>query len=152
MYDKYPSHTPPPFVVSFSSRVSTATKSARFRWEGINSSCSFGYTSFICTVQRTVHMQTTCRRVFSAKKLNIQSAGPVPLLIFCSISIFLLAGLVVGKETPVYCSRECTPPSLSTGTSNLLQPARAQVVLGQHSSIYIVCSYLKNSLFHFSGL
>jgi hypothetical protein len=31
----------------------------------------------------------------------------------------------------VHCSRECTPPYLSTGKSNLLQPAQAEVVLGQ---------------------
>ncbi len=33
----------------------------------------------------------------------------------------------------VHCSRECTPPYLSTGISNLLQPAQAEVVWGQHS-------------------
>jgi hypothetical protein len=33
----------------------------------------------------------------------------------------------------VQISRECTPPYLSTGISNLLQPAQAEVVLGQHS-------------------
>jgi hypothetical protein len=34
----------------------------------------------------------------------------------------------------VQCSRECTPPYLSTGISNLLQPAQAEVVLGQRST------------------
>jgi hypothetical protein len=33
----------------------------------------------------------------------------------------------------VQISRECTPPYLSTGISNLLQPAQAEVVLGQLS-------------------
>jgi hypothetical protein len=33
-------------------------------------------------------------------------------------------------------SRECTPPYLSTGISNLLQPAQAEVVLG-HISTYL---------------
>jgi hypothetical protein len=33
----------------------------------------------------------------------------------------------------VQSSRECTPPYLSTGISNLLQPAHAEVVLGQLS-------------------
>jgi hypothetical protein len=32
--------------------------------------------------------------------------------------------------------RECTPPYLSTGISNLLQPAQAEVVLG-HLSTYL---------------
>jgi hypothetical protein len=37
----------------------------------------------------------------------------------------------------VQISRECTPPYLSTGISNLLQPAQAaEVVLGQ-LSIYL---------------
>jgi hypothetical protein len=34
----------------------------------------------------------------------------------------------------VYCIRECTPPYLSTGISNLLQPAQAEVMLGQLST------------------
>jgi hypothetical protein len=34
----------------------------------------------------------------------------------------------------VQISRECTPPYLSTGISNLLQPAQAEVVLGQRST------------------
>jgi hypothetical protein len=33
----------------------------------------------------------------------------------------------------VQISRECTPPYLSTGISNLLQSAQAEVVLGQLS-------------------
>jgi hypothetical protein len=33
----------------------------------------------------------------------------------------------------VQISRECTPPYLSTGISNLLQPAQAEVVMGQRS-------------------
>jgi hypothetical protein len=36
----------------------------------------------------------------------------------------------------VHCSSECTPPDLSTGISNLLQPAQAEVVLG-HLSTYL---------------
>jgi hypothetical protein len=36
----------------------------------------------------------------------------------------------------VQISRECTLPYLSTGISNLLQPAQAEVVLGQ-LSIYL---------------
>jgi hypothetical protein len=67
-----------------------------------------------------------------------QSAGPVRFLIFYSIRIFLLASPVAGKKTPsgllVQISRECTPPYLSTGISNLLQPAQAEVVLGQLST------------------
>jgi hypothetical protein len=31
----------------------------------------------------------------------------------------------------VQSSKECTPPYLSSGISNLLQPAQAEVVLGQ---------------------
>jgi hypothetical protein len=34
----------------------------------------------------------------------------------------------------VQSSRECTPSYLSTGISNLLQPAQAEVVLGQLST------------------
>jgi hypothetical protein len=34
----------------------------------------------------------------------------------------------------VQCNRECTLPYLSTGISNLLQPAQAEVVLGQRST------------------
>jgi hypothetical protein len=72
---------------------------------------------------------------------STQSAGPVRFLIFCSISISLLASLVAGTvEDPSvllgHCSRECTPPYLSTGISNLLQPVQADVVLG-HLSIYL---------------
>jgi hypothetical protein len=33
----------------------------------------------------------------------------------------------------VQSSRECTPPYLSTGISNLLQPAQAEVVVGKLS-------------------
>jgi hypothetical protein len=36
----------------------------------------------------------------------------------------------------VQSSRECTPPYLSTGISNLLQPAQAEVMLG-HLSTYL---------------
>jgi hypothetical protein len=61
-------------------------------------------------------------------------------MIFCSISISLLASLVAGIEDPsvrlVQISRECTPAYLSTGISNLLQPAQAGVVLG-HLSTYL---------------
>jgi hypothetical protein len=64
---------------------------------------------------------------------STQSDGPVRFLIFCSISIFLLASLVAG----VQISRECTPAYLSTGILNLLQPAQAEVVLGQLST-YLV--------------
>ncbi len=39
----------------------------------------------------------------------------------------------------VQCSRECTPPYLSTGISNLLQPAQAEVVLGQRSTYLASC-------------
>jgi hypothetical protein len=34
----------------------------------------------------------------------------------------------------VQISRECTPSDLSTGISNLFQPAQAEVVLGQRST------------------
>jgi hypothetical protein len=34
----------------------------------------------------------------------------------------------------VNCSRECTPPYLFIGISNLLQPAQEEVVLGQFST------------------
>jgi hypothetical protein len=50
----------------------------------------------------------------------------------------LLASLVAGRKPQwtagVQSSRECTPPYLSTGISNLLQPAQVEVVLSQHSS------------------
>ncbi len=71
---------------------------------------------------------------------GIQSAlsgGPVCFLIFCSISMFLLASLLAGRRPLfqlVHGSRECTPSEPSTGISNLLQPAQAEVVLGQFSS------------------
>jgi hypothetical protein len=66
-----------------------------------------------------------------------QSAGPVRFLLFCSTSISLLASLVAGRRpqwTALQISREWTPPYLSTGISNLLQPAQAEVVLGQRST------------------
>ncbi len=51
------------------------------------------------------------------------------------------------------CSREFTPSDLSTGISKLLQPAQAEVVLGQ-LSMYLsswvetpVASYIMNSMF-----
>ncbi len=50
----------------------------------------------------------------------------------CSISIVLLAS-PAGRNPSgllVQISRECTPLYLSTGISNLLQPAQAEVVLG----------------------
>ncbi len=68
---------------------------------------------------------------------STQSAGPVRFLKFCSVSIFLLVSLVVGRrpgEILVQSSRECTLSYLSTGISNLLQPAQAEVVLGQLST------------------
>ncbi len=68
-----------------------------------------------------------------------QSAGPVRFLIFCSISIFLLASPVAGKGPIVllgHRSRKCTPPYLFPGNSNMLQPAQAEVVLG-HLSMYL---------------
>jgi hypothetical protein len=58
-------------------------------------------------------------------------------LIFCSINISLLASLVAVEDPSVMLvqiGRECTPPYLSTGISNLLQPAQAEVVLGQLSA------------------
>ncbi len=67
---------------------------------------------------------------------STQSAGPVRFLIFCSISIILLASLVAGRSPSiqlVQISRECTPSDISTGISNLLQPAQAEVMLGQLS-------------------
>jgi hypothetical protein len=64
---------------------------------------------------------------------STQSDGPVRFLILCSIRVFLLASLVA-EQTPVHCSREYTPPCLSTGISNLLQPAQAEVVSGQLST------------------
>jgi hypothetical protein len=69
---------------------------------------------------------------------STQSDGPVRFLIFCSISIILLASLVAGRRSQytvllVQISRERTPPDLSTRISNLLQPAQAEVVLGQLS-------------------
>jgi hypothetical protein len=58
-------------------------------------------------------------------------------LIFYSLSISLLASLVAGIGYPsvllMRYSRESTPPYLSSGISNLLQPAQAEVVLGQRS-------------------
>ncbi len=41
----------------------------------------------------------------------------------------------------VQCSRECTPPYLSTGISNLLQPAQGEVVLGQRSKYLAYWDY-----------
>jgi hypothetical protein len=37
----------------------------------------------------------------------------------------------------VHRSRECTQPYLSTGISNLLQLAQAEVMLGKHCTVYI---------------
>ncbi len=66
---------------------------------------------------------------------STQSAGPVRFLIFCSMSIILLASLLAGRRPQlVQISRECTPPYLPTGISNLIQPAQAEVVLGQLST------------------
>jgi hypothetical protein len=70
---------------------------------------------------------------------STQSAGPVRFLIFCSVSISLLASLVAGRDPSVLLvqiSWECTPSYLFTGISNLLQPAQAEVVLG-HLSTYL---------------
>jgi hypothetical protein len=68
---------------------------------------------------------------------STQSDGPVRFLIFCSISVSLLASLVAGRRPSVMLvqiSMECTPPFLSTGISNLLQPAQPEVMLGQLST------------------
>ncbi len=64
---------------------------------------------------------------------STQSAGPVRFLIFCSVSIFLLASLVAGRRP------QCTVAGnvlyqTYTGILNLLQPAQAEVVLGQLST------------------
>jgi hypothetical protein len=87
------------------------------------------------------------------KSLNTQSAGPVRLVIFCSISIFLLAIAYWQIGDPsvqlVLSSRECTPPYLSTGISNLLQPAQARVVLGQLSTY--LTSWVATVIFHIIG-
>jgi hypothetical protein len=51
----------------------------------------------------------------------------------------------------VQISRECTLPYLSTGLSNLLQPAQAEVVLGQRST-YLASWYVTTGvggLFYF---
>jgi hypothetical protein len=69
------------------------------------------------------------------KPQRTQSGGPVRVLIFCSISIFLLASLEAGRRSQlVQISREFTAPYLSTGISNLLQPDQAEVMLGQLST------------------
>jgi hypothetical protein len=49
----------------------------------------------------------------------------------------------------VQISRECTPPSpyLSTGISNLLQPAQAEVVLGQPSTY--LASWVRTALVYY---
>jgi hypothetical protein len=61
---------------------------------------------------------------------------PFPLfdILLNTVSISLLASLVAGRRLLVQNSRECTPPYLSTGISNLLQPAQLEVVLGQLST------------------
>jgi hypothetical protein len=64
------------------------------------------------------------------KPQSTQSAGPVRFLILCSISISLLASLVAGRGELGHRCRECTPPYLSTGISNLPQSAQTKVVLG----------------------
>jgi hypothetical protein len=77
-----------------------------------------------------------------------QSAGPVRFLIFCSISISLLASLVAGRRPQCsagHGSRECTPSYLFTGISNLLQAAQAGVVLGQRSTYLASWSVPNNS-------
>ncbi len=64
---------------------------------------------------------------------STQSAGPVRFFIFWLK--YFPAGYPSGRqETPVYCSRECTPLYLSTRILNLLQPAQAEVVSGQLST------------------
>jgi hypothetical protein len=68
---------------------------------------------------------------------STQSAGPVRFFIFCSLRLSRLAILVAGKRPQcnvVRISWECTPPYLSTGKSDLLQPVQAEVVLGQLST------------------
>jgi hypothetical protein len=68
--------------------------------------------------------------------------------VFCSISIFLLASLMAGRRPTVILvqsSRECTLPCLSTGISNLLQPAQAEVVLGQLSTYEYLASLVPHA-------
>ncbi len=70
---------------------------------------------------------------------STQSVGPVRFLRFflSTVSIFLLVSLVPGRGSQFSAgprSKECTAPYLSTGISNLLQPAQAEVVLGQLST------------------
>ncbi len=68
---------------------------------------------------------------------STQSDDPVHFLIFCSLSISPLASLVADRRPQCNAgadSWECTLPYLSTGISNLLQPAQAEVVLGQLST------------------
>jgi hypothetical protein len=47
----------------------------------------------------------------------------------------------------VQSSRECTPSDLSTGISNLLQPAQAEVMLGQPSKYLASWNWTNNTSF-----
>jgi hypothetical protein len=98
-----------------------------------------GITAFIVyesnSAERVHSVQTICTSKLGPQ--STQSAGPVRFLIFCLTSIFLLASLVAGRRPHIMLeliSRECTPAYLSTGISNLLQPAQTEVVLGQLST------------------
>jgi hypothetical protein len=74
----------------------------------------------------------------STQEAKYIECWPFPPFYICTISIFLPASLVTGTVGDpngllVQSSKECTPPDLSTGISNLLRPLQAEVVLGQLS-------------------
>ncbi len=90
------------------------------------------YSIYSMYMNGSQHVHTEGNAIRDGHPQSNQSAGPVRFLIFCSVSISLLTSLVA--DMLVQISWECTPPYLSTGISNLLQPAQAEVVLGQRST------------------
>jgi hypothetical protein len=92
-------------------------------------------------------LELTC----TTQETGTQSAGPVRLLIFCSISNFFLASLVilvhVGRRSQYTAGAEWQGMYSiipSTGISNLFQPTQAEVVSGQLSTyLALVFNHLK---------
>jgi hypothetical protein len=79
---------------------------------------------FICTVQY-IHNKITLHNMVLSTEYT--ECWPCPLFDILLEKYFLLASLV-------HCSGQCTPSSISTGTSNPLQLAQTEVVLGQLST------------------
>ncbi len=93
----------------------------------INCVCSYVRCYYVLWLVHTLCSVTLC----SSKRLNTQSAGPVHVLIYWSISIFLPARRQVGDPSVVLVqtSRECMYSIRPIHWNiNLLQPAQAEVM------------------------